>query len=71
MSASGRRPCRWRFTCRCSQFQLECSFEAQNEVVVLFGASGAGKTSVLDCIAGFRAPRQRPYCAGRPHRFLQ
>ena len=40
------------------QFQLECSFQAQPEVVVLFGRSGAGKTSVLDCIAGFRPPQQ-------------
>ena len=40
------------------QFQLECSFRAQPEVVVLFGRSGAGKTSVLDCIAGFRPPQQ-------------
>src|ERR1700687_1556506 len=39
-------------------FQLDCSFEAQCEVVVLFGGSGAGKTSVLDCIAGFRPPRR-------------
>jgi len=38
------------------QFQLQCSFQARNEVVVLFGPSGAGKTSVLDCIAGFRRP---------------
>jgi molybdate transport system ATP-binding protein len=37
-------------------FQLDCSFEAQPDVVVLFGRSGAGKTSVLDCIAGFRQP---------------
>jgi len=38
------------------QFPLACTFEAQREVVVLFGASGAGKTSVLDSIAGFRTP---------------
>ena len=38
------------------QFPLVCSFQAQREAVVLFGSSGAGKTSVLDCIAGFRKP---------------
>jgi molybdate transport system ATP-binding protein len=41
-----------------AHFELECSFRAQREVIVLFGSSGAGKTSVLDSIAGFRAPRQ-------------
>jgi molybdate transport system ATP-binding protein len=40
------------------QFDLECSFEAQSEAIVLFGRSGAGKTSVLDCIAGFRPPQR-------------
>jgi molybdate transport system ATP-binding protein len=40
------------------QFQLACKFQAGREVIVLFGASGAGKTSVLDCIAGFRAPHR-------------
>lgn len=38
------------------QFAVECNFQAQREAVVLFGPSGAGKTSVLDCIAGFRRP---------------
>ena len=51
------------------QFQLDCSFQAAPEVVVLFGRSGAGKTSVLDCIAGFRPPQQGRICARRPHSF--
>lgn len=38
------------------RYALHCCFQAQREVVVLFGHSGAGKTSVLDCIAGFRRP---------------
>ncbi len=38
------------------RFPLDCGFQAQGEAVVLFGPSGAGKTSVLDCIAGFREP---------------
>jgi len=52
------------------QFQLNFSFQAQHEIVVLFGPSGAGKTSVLDCIAGFR----RPSAGGlrlQAHSFLQ
>ncbi len=37
-------------------FQLDCTFEAAPGFTVLFGHSGAGKTSVLDCIAGIKAP---------------
>lgn len=37
-------------------FELECSFEAPPGFTVLFGPSGAGKTSVLDSIAGLRKP---------------
>lgn len=46
------------------QFALECSFTAQREAVVLFGPSGAGKTSVLDCIAGFRKPARGEIALG-------
>ena len=52
-------------------FSSSAAFRRENEVVVLFGASGAGKTSVLDCIAGFRPPHHGQYCARRSHRFLQ
>lgn len=37
-------------------FVLDCRFEASNGFTVLFGPSGAGKTTVLDCLAGLRAP---------------
>lgn len=37
-------------------FQLDCTFEAPSGFTVLFGQSGAGKTSVLDCIAGIKTP---------------
>jgi molybdate transport system ATP-binding protein len=37
-------------------FQLDCAFEIPQGFTVLFGHSGAGKTSVLDCIAGLKVP---------------
>jgi molybdate transport system ATP-binding protein len=37
-----------------ASFHLECSFEIPPGFTVLFGHSGAGKTSVLDCIAGIK-----------------
>lgn len=39
-----------------SSFQLDCDFEVPAGFTVLFGPSGAGKTSVLDCIAGIKTP---------------
>ena len=37
-------------------FELDCRFEAPSGFTVLFGPSGAGKTTVLDCLAGLRTP---------------
>lgn len=37
-------------------FELNCRFEAPGGFTVLFGPSGAGKTTVLDCLAGLRTP---------------
>jgi molybdate transport system ATP-binding protein len=39
-----------------SAFDLDVEFEAREGVTVLFGASGAGKTLTLDCVAGFARP---------------
>jgi molybdate transport system ATP-binding protein len=41
-----------------ASFQLDCSFDAAPGFTVLFGHSGAGKTSVLDCMAGIKAPEE-------------
>ncbi|MFZ5648631.1 MAG: ATP-binding cassette domain-containing protein [Bacillota bacterium] len=37
-------------------FTLEAGFSAGNEIMVLWGPSGAGKTTVLQCLAGLQAP---------------
>jgi len=37
-------------------FVLDVAFEAPSGFTILFGASGAGKTTVLDCIAGLTTP---------------
>jgi molybdate transport system ATP-binding protein len=38
------------------EFALEASFESQGRVIGLFGASGAGKTSLVNMIAGLLRP---------------
>ena len=38
------------------EFKLEASFESQGRVTGLFGASGAGKTSLVNMIAGLLKP---------------
>jgi molybdate transport system ATP-binding protein len=37
-------------------FQLNCQLEISSGFTVLFGPSGAGKTSLLDCISGIKRP---------------
>ncbi len=37
-----------------AQFTLEASFSARGRITVIFGPSGAGKTSLLDLVAGLR-----------------
>ena len=37
-------------------FELNVHFCAATDITVLFGASGAGKTLLLDCLAGFARP---------------
>jgi molybdate transport system ATP-binding protein len=38
------------------QFLLDVDFEVPTGFTILFGASGAGKTTVLDCLAGLTTP---------------
>jgi molybdate transport system ATP-binding protein len=47
---------RKRFTAPAQNFVLEAEFRAAPGFTILFGPSGAGKTTVLDCIAGLAKP---------------
>jgi molybdate transport system ATP-binding protein len=45
-------------------FELEIAFESASRAVGLFGPSGAGKTSLLECVAGWRRPAQGRIAVG-------
>lgn len=44
------------FTKNLWHFPLELNFKLDSEILVLWGPSGAGKTTVLHCLAGLRKP---------------
>src|SRR5437016_3782552 len=47
---------RKRFAAPTQEFVLEAEFRAAPGFTILFGPSGAGKTTVLDCVAGLAKP---------------
>lgn len=44
------------FTKKLWHFTLELELEVGNQILVLWGQSGAGKTTILHCLAGLRKP---------------
>jgi molybdate transport system ATP-binding protein len=45
-----------RFSLRLPLFTLRVDFQSDGMTTILWGESGAGKTSILDCITGLRTP---------------
>ncbi len=54
---------------RGSSFALDVEFSAAAGFTILFGASGAGKTTVLDCIAGLQTPESGRVTVGEDSLF--
>jgi molybdate transport system ATP-binding protein len=50
-------------------FQLDAEFQAPAGITILFGASGAGKTTILECIAGLQTPEEGVISIGRERVF--
>jgi len=56
-AGDGLKVCiRKRFHDAAQAFELDAEFQAGAGISILFGASGAGKTTILDCIAGLQMP---------------
>ena len=53
-----------KFQKRLPSFQLDIHLQAEARAIVLWGASGAGKTLTLQCLAGFSRPESGRIVAG-------